>query len=65
MLELRCNKNANGTYNAGIFQNDRSNTDYRVKNGTCEDIRKLHQRALNDFGEKEITIGSECSECIK
>jgi len=67
MLVIKCKKNGDGTYNAGVFQNERpvDPLNFTLKNATCEEIRKLHEKVVKSFpADYTVTIKGECAECF-
>ena len=67
IIEIRCVKNADGTYNAASFENGRSivGKDYGVDRGNCDDIRALWNKLQSTYSDNSIKVKGECIECFE
>ncbi len=65
-VELRCVQNADGTFNAGSFENGNPLQDpqYRVQNGSCEDILAIYKRLRAAYPGVPVHVGEACIQCI-
>jgi hypothetical protein len=64
-VELRCHKNADGTFDGQIYDdgNPVQSTDYIVENGDCDDMRELWKRARDQYSTVP-QVNGECDECF-
>ena len=67
IIEIRCVKNNDGTYNAASFENKRpiAGKDYGVDRGTCNDIRALWNRLQSAYPDNSIKVKGECADCFE
>jgi hypothetical protein len=65
-VELRCNQNTDGTIDAVSFDDGNLLQDpqYRVKNGTCEDILAIYKRLRAAYPGVPVNVGEACIKCI-
>lgn len=66
-VELRCVKNADGTFDAGAYADDQrlDPAKYSVDHGNCNDIRALYAKLRDAYPDDvPILIGEPCRHCI-
>ena len=65
-VELRCNKNNAGTYNAHLFVNGKKKPegDWQVHHGTCDAIGLLYAKIKKEYPSSPIQVKGLDKPCM-
>jgi hypothetical protein len=67
-VELRCKRNADGSYNGGSYLNGKQlvpATDYTFHNGDCDEVKRVYRRLHKDFDGADISVIGDCKDCLE
>jgi hypothetical protein len=65
-IELRCNKNNGGSYNAHTYVNGKKNegAEFSINRGNCDAIALLYAKVKKLYPDKEIRIKGLDKMCM-
>lgn len=64
-LEIRCEKNPDGTYNGATYQDGEPLADFTVRRAGCEDVRSLYVRVAAEYPEDVVVkVVGGCTGCL-
>lgn len=64
-LEIRCEKNPDGTYNGVTYQDGEPLADFSVRRASCEEVRGLYVRVAAEYPEDVVVkVVGGCTGCV-